>query len=123
MSAHPSIKQLNVLKGMWYCLILLLLSIEQLVAQNLENDTTVYTYQAVQWNINNGLSEPTVSFFLKDINGFLWISSSFGLNRFDGSTFKNYFSDKNSNKTIIGNNTLRLVEDSLHNIWIGTDKG
>ena len=61
---------------------------------------------------------------IKDVNGFLWIGTSFGLNRFDGGSFKKYVADKTKkNKTIIGNFIEGLIEDSLHNIWIGTDKG
>ncbi|WP_162944954.1 sensor histidine kinase [Flavisolibacter nicotianae] len=59
---------------------------------------------------------------LKDGNKFLWVGSAFGLNRFDGSHFKNYFGDKNNNRTLSGGVILSLVEDSLHNIWIGTNK-
>ena len=65
-----------------------------------------------------------VSAMIKDVNGFLWIATSFGLNRFDGGSFKKYFADKTKkNKTITGNAIEGLIEDSLHNIWIGTDKG
>ena len=49
---------------------------------------------------------------------FIW------LNRFDGGSFKKYVADKTiKNKTIIGNWIRGLIEDSLHNIWIGTDNG
>src|SRR6266487_1276374 len=89
------------------------------IAQQQKDNASKDQYHAIHWDIENGLSRAWVSFFLKDVNGFLWISN-FGLNRFDGNTFKNYFADKNSNKTIIDNYTLRPIEDSLHNIWIGT---
>ena len=46
-----------------------------------------------------------------------------GLNRFDGSLFKNYLNPSGGNHTTIGNYILSLIEDSLHNIWVGTDKG
>jgi ligand-binding sensor domain-containing protein len=60
---------------------------------------------------------------LKDVNGFLWLTSPVGLNRFDGSTFKIYYPEKNVPGTINGSYGFSLVEDSLHNIWIGTNKG
>jgi len=59
----------------------------------------------------------------KDVNGFLWIGTKIGLNRFDGSIFKTYYHDPKNKHTIAGNSILGLTEDSLHNIWIGTDRG
>jgi len=80
-------------------------------------------YHAVHWDTDNGLSEDIIGCMLKDENGFLWISTSNGISRFDGSTFKNYFSGHSNKKNIIDNDTKKLIEDSLHNIWIGTTKG
>ncbi len=80
-------------------------------------------YRAVHWDIEDGLSNGLVSSMLQDARGFLWIATESGLDRFDGNTFKNYFADKNNNRTITDNFVLKLIEDSLHNIWIGTPKG
>src|SRR5215203_1080653 len=80
-------------------------------------------YRAVFWTELDGLSLARKNVMLKDVNGFLWIISPIGLNRFDGSTFKIYFPDKNSSGKIGGSYTFSMVEDSLHNIWIGTNKG
>src|SRR5690242_1609465 len=79
-------------------------------------------YRAIPWDVEQGLSLSTVYCMLKDVNGFLWIGTPRGLNRFDGSHFVNYFSDKKKPGTIGGNGILALIEDSLHNIWIGTNK-
>jgi len=80
-------------------------------------------YWAVHWGMNEGLSLDLNNVMLKDLNGFLWIGSPQALNRFDGSNFKQYFPDKNKPGTIIGSSIHNLIEDSLHNIWIGTEKG
>ena len=81
-------------------------------------------YRAINWGLDAGLSHDWVSSMIKDANGFLWIATGFGLNRFDGDKFKKYFADKaKKNKTISGHNINGLIEDSLHNIWIGTNKG
>ena len=81
------------------------------------------TYRAVHWDIDQGLPSHEAEYMLKDVNGFLWISTYYGLSRFDGNTFKNYYNDKNKSKSISDNHALGLVEDSLHDIWIGTNKG
>src|SRR5688572_12925953 len=81
------------------------------------------TYRAIPWDVEQGLSIGGRNCMLKDKNGFLWIGTNVGLNRFDGNHFTNYFSDKNKSGTIISDLVFGLIEDSLHNIWIGTPKG
>ena len=80
-------------------------------------------YRLVNWSSEQGLYYGRVNSILKDKNGFLWVGTEKGLNRFDGSLFKNYLNHSNKNQTTISNNIICLVEDSLHNIWVGTDKG
>jgi ligand-binding sensor domain-containing protein len=104
-------------------LIILCLCLNKSEAQTTRNENSENEYMAIHQGVENGLSKDEVSFFLKDINGFIWMSTEYGLNRFDGSTYKKYFANKTSNKTITENNVTRLVEDSLHNIWIGSANG
>ena len=78
------------------------------------NDSASEKYRVVQWGADDGLSSDWKKYMLKDAKGFLWVSSISGVSRFDGKTFKNYF---------IGFAAYPLVEDSLHNIWIGTNDG
>jgi ligand-binding sensor domain-containing protein len=81
-------------------------------------------YRAVHWTIKEGLSEGSNVGMIKDVNGFLWITSHLGLNRFDGNNFKKYYSDKSKkNNAVAGDDVDGLIEDSLHNIWIGSDQG
>lgn len=91
--------------------------------QGLETQVTTNNYRAVSWKRSDGISLPKKNVMLKDVKGFVWIISPIGLNRFDGSTFKIFHPDKNKRGTIAGSYGLSLVEDSLHNIWIGTNKG
>src|SRR5436190_17782619 len=93
------------------------------IAQSNKNNSSGNNYRLVTWTANEGLSVDHGNVMLKDINGFLWIGSPHGLNRFDGSNFKHYFSDKNKHGTLCGNYINNLIEDSLHNIWVGTEKG
>ena len=51
------------------------------------------------------------------------MGTKIGLNRFDGKLFKNYYHYARNNHTIAGNYISGLTEDSLRNIWIGTDGG
>ncbi len=92
-------------------------------AQNTKKENPENNYRAVHWGIDEGLSHGVVYAMIKDLNGFLWFGTEVGLNRFDGSYFKNYFKDKSNRHAINGNEIFGLIEDSLHNIWIGTEMG
>ena len=81
-------------------------------------------YRAVNWGLNDGLSQACVYQMRQDVNGFLWMGTQGELSRFDGSVFKNYYHDPKKSGTINAKYTaFGLVEDSLHNIWTGTNNG
>jgi signal transduction histidine kinase/ligand-binding sensor domain-containing protein len=65
-----------------------------------------------------GLSHDASRAVIKDSDGFIWISTENGLNRYDGHhfvVFKNVLSDSTS---IQGNDVFALCEDAHRNIWI-----
>jgi ligand-binding sensor domain-containing protein len=65
------------------------------------------------------LSQNSIYCLLQDSQGFIWIGTWDGLNRYDGYDFIIYNTENGlSNPTV---NTL--CEDDEKNIWIGTDKG
>ncbi|MGL6267641.1 MAG: hypothetical protein ACRC2O_06925, partial [Chitinophagaceae bacterium] len=92
-------------------------------AQNLLVEPDISQYRTVHWDAKDGLTLGYKNSVLKDVNGFLWIGSPVGLNRFDGHTFKSYYSGKSESGIIVGSYCFSMVEDSLHNIWVGTNKG
>ena len=83
-------------------------------------------YRAINWTVDDSLPSNQSNTMYKDANGFLWIGSGAGnahLCRFDGTYFKPYYSD-NENRGAINSGTIySFEEDSLHNIWIGTNSG
>ena len=69
---------------------------------------------------NSGLSFDCVYAIIQDSNGFIWIGTSNGLNRFDGVKFATFYKeDLGIHSAFI----TFLMEDSKGNIWIGTDHG
>jgi len=87
------------------------------------NITLAQDLHFTKYNVETGLSQNTVWCMLQDSQGFIWIGTKDGLNRFDGLTYKIYKS-KPSDANMIGNNFIRsLFEDKDKNIWVGTDKG
>ncbi|MBN2350454.1 MAG: hypothetical protein JXJ22_16580 [Bacteroidales bacterium] len=66
-----------------------------------------------------GLSHSTITCILKDYQGYIWIGTEDGLNRYDGyeiTVFKNT-SDKNS---ISSSDIFSIFQDKGNNLWIGT---
>ena len=74
-------------------------------------------------DVRNGLSQNTVYAILQDRTGFMWFGTKDGLNRYDGSSFKQFKYDRTDKHSIGNNYILSLYEDIKGNIWIGTDVG
>lgn len=74
-------------------------------------------------DVRNGLSQNTVYAILQDRTGFMWFGTKDGLNRYDGSSFKQFKYDRTDKHSIGNNYILSLYEDINGNIWIGTDVG
>ncbi len=71
--------------------------------------------------VTNGLSQHDASCITQDSNGFIWIGTYDGLNRFDGYQVKNYFHDNEGIKSLSSNRIKCLFEDDKKRLWVGTD--
>ena len=68
----------------------------------------------------DGLSSNSVTALLHDSRGYLWVGTTYGLNRFDAYTVQRYYAaDFGSNRDEI----IDLSEDTEGNIWIHTKSG
>lgn len=70
-----------------------------------------------------GLSQNTAGTFLQDRDGFMWVGTQDGLNRYDGYSFTVYRTIAGDTHSIPDNFILTLAEDNDGNIWIGTRNG
>lgn len=75
------------------------------------------------YSINDGLSLSAVTAFTQTDDGFIWIGTEEGLNRFDGYQFKVYKRDSKEKHTLPDNQISSLLTDSKGRLWVGTDKG
>lgn len=59
----------------------------------------------------------------QDMNGFMWIGTYDGLNRYDGYEFKVYRNRLGDATSLISNNVYCVSGDADNNLWIGTSSG
>ena len=71
----------------------------------------------------DGLAQNFVNSFLYDKDGYLWVATEDGLNRFDGSHFDVFKSNYKKPNRLLENSTVSLCEDKQGNIWVATAKG
>ena len=71
-------------------------------------------------NKTNGLSNDRVISVVKEKNGFVWIGTKNGLNRYDGNKIKIY---NKQNSELSSNNISALLIDRRGKIWVATFGG
>jgi ligand-binding sensor domain-containing protein/serine phosphatase RsbU (regulator of sigma subunit) len=80
-----------------------------------ENEATVINYTNI-----DGLSGNGITTIFQDSQGYIWIGTPDGLNKFDGYTFTVYRHEIDNLNSISGNHIQCITEDPEGNIWIGT---
>lgn len=80
-----------------------------------------YTFSNI--DINEGLSNNSVTCLLQDSYGFMWMGTYDGLNRYDGYGFKTFRNKWQDSTSLINNHIVSLKENDAHSIWVGTLKG
>ena len=96
MKINPGIQNMVFIKKI-LLFTLLLFAGYFLTAQQAKNGNASDSYRAIHWGLQQGLSQSENYSILKDMYGFIWISSGNGLNRFDGNSFKVYLHDPQKN--------------------------
>ena len=66
----------------------------------------------------DGLSNSTINYLFQDSKGYVWIGTSYGLNRYDGYRFRTFYSDPNDTTTLRNNYVDQIWEDIDGNLWL-----
>lgn len=103
----------------WLMVIMLLL----MAAKGHAADATIDSVRFRNFGISSGLSQTTVRALLQDEQGFLWIGTQDGLNRFDGYDFKVYAHDRRDASSLGDNHITAMTQGDGGVIWIGTVSG
>jgi len=77
-------------------------------------------YSFIRVNASNGLVNNQVTCIFKDSRGFIWIGTTAGLSRFDGSNFVNYTHNDKDPSSILDNYITEIKEDGNGQLWIST---
>ncbi|WP_144395209.1 ligand-binding sensor domain-containing protein [Pleionea sediminis] len=75
------------------------------------------------YSINDGLSLNSVTAFAESKDGFIWIGTEDGLNRFDGYEFQTFKRKIGYPNSLVDSKINVLMVGSKGNLWIGTEKG
>lgn len=80
-------------------------------------------YPFIRLEVADGLSNNSVNAIYKDSEGFIWISTAFGLNRYDGYNFRVYKNVDNDSTSIPNSSVGRVIESGAGLLWVKTDNG
>lgn len=87
-----------------------------------------FAYSQMYCNFQNfsrveGLSDNFVFSLSQDSVGYIWMTTSYGINKFDGYTFSSYVKSEQMQQTILRNDFNSVYTDSKNRIWLGSHNG
>jgi signal transduction histidine kinase/ligand-binding sensor domain-containing protein/CheY-like chemotaxis protein len=71
----------------------------------------------------DGLSQSTVMSILQDSQGYLWLATESGLDRYDGNSIREYRRERGNEHGLPSDYIWSIAEDSRGDIWLATDGG
>jgi ligand-binding sensor domain-containing protein/two-component sensor histidine kinase len=71
------------------------------------------------YSIEFGLSESVAHALVQDERGYIWVGTGYGLNRFDGVSFKQFYEEDG----LAHNRVNALFQDLEGTVWAGTESG
>ena len=103
----------NRLQGKMRAVAVLLLFLSAVFAQALP----------VRLYDNEQLSSDLITSICQDQQGYIWIGTEYGLNKFDGVFFKQYYNDDGNPQSLSDNIVRQLMTDSDGFVWVVSNRG
>lgn len=75
------------------------------------------------WNSARNMTSSTISAIAQDKNGYIWVGTEYGLNRFDGYRYTYYLADAQDPSSLNDNCVTSLYTDHNGQLWVGTRHG
>ncbi|HEY2275459.1 MAG TPA: two-component regulator propeller domain-containing protein, partial [Steroidobacteraceae bacterium] len=73
--------------------------------------------------MRDGLSMSTVNSILQDSQGYVWLATEAGLNRYDGYTVRQFRRERGNEHALASDYVWSIAEDSHGDLWLATDGG
>lgn len=80
-------------------------------------------FSFTHYNVNDGLAAYHVNEVIQDEQGFIWIATIDGLQRFDGTRYLTFRNIKNDPSSIPDNQVFQLLLDKANNLWMTFSNG
>jgi diguanylate cyclase (GGDEF)-like protein/PAS domain S-box-containing protein len=117
-------KQLNFsLKNCFFILLILFTYNVNASSSTNQHNLTNSPIKFDHLTISDGLSQSYVFNIKQDSDGFIWIATEDGLNRYDGKNFVHYRHDGNDPTSIIDNQVRTIYIDNNETMWVATSNG
>ena len=71
----------------------------------------------------DGLSQSTVNGILQDSQGYLWLATESGLDRYDGNSVRVYHRERGKAHALASDYVWTIAEDAHQDLWLATDGG
>lgn len=75
------------------------------------------------YSVADGLSQGTITDIIEDQNGFIWVATTNGLNRYDGYDFAQYHDLENDATSLPDEYVRKIYIDRKKSLWFGTLNG
>ncbi|MBP1619113.1 MAG: tmoS 12 [Bacteroidetes bacterium] len=103
------------MKAFYILLVSLILYTSHSIAQIQLHGVKEYGAEELSSNLFNKI--------VQDSDGFIWIATDYGLNKFDGFKFVQYLNNKKDHASLLSNNIKILMLDKKDNLWVGCNIG
>jgi len=82
-----------------------------------------FPYKFNYLTVDDGLSHTDANDIAQDKQGYIWIATYFGLDRYDGYTIKQYYNNNVPINNAFKNRIICIYPDGTGNVWLGTEDG
>jgi ligand-binding sensor domain-containing protein len=79
-------------------------------------------YSFKHFSVSNGLASNTVSRVVQDNDGYIWMATVNGLQRYDGNSFITFKANANDKSSIPSTHIVDLFLDKKKNLWLISDQ-